>query len=130
MKHLSAVLLSFIFCFFPRLAPADSLLQRASQIAEPATNPLEGDSNATLAGDKLFQRECSACHGESGQGNGRRHTPILTTGSVKQANPGTLFWILRNGSPSHRMPSFSHLPAEQRWQIIAYLQRSAPLKKY
>jgi mono/diheme cytochrome c family protein len=118
-----------VICVLPRLAPADSLLQRAARIAKPATNPLRDDSNATLAGQKLFQRECSACHGESGQGNGRRHTPLLATGPVKQANPGTLFWILKNGSASHRMPSFSHLPAEQRWQIITFLQRANPVKK-
>jgi len=118
--------LYLLFLLLPRPAPSDSLLQRAAQIAKPATNPLQDDSSATLAGQKLFERECSACHGQSGRGNGRRHTPLLATGSVKQANPGTLFWILKNGSASHRMPSFSHLPPEQRWQIIAYLQRLAP----
>ena len=125
MKRLPVALLSMFF-YLASGAPADSLLQKATQIAKPATNPLQDDSNATLAGRKLFERECSACHGQNGRGNGRRHTPLLATGSVKQANPGTLFWILKNGSASHRMPSFSHLPPEQRWQIIAYLQRLAP----
>jgi mono/diheme cytochrome c family protein len=62
------------------------------------------------------------CHGEAGRGNGRPHTPPLATPFVRKADPGTLFFILRNGSENHRMPSFSQIPEQQRWQIIAYLQ--------
>jgi mono/diheme cytochrome c family protein len=102
---------------------AESLLQRASRIAPPAKDPYAGSEPAQQAGGKLFERECSGCHGEDGRGNGRRGTPPLTTPLVRQADPGGLFWILRNGSASHRMPSFSHLPEQRRWQIIAYLQK-------
>jgi hypothetical protein len=41
---------------------------------------------------------------------------------VRQAKPGTLYWILRNGSLCRGMPSFAHLPEDQRWQIITFLQ--------
>jgi mono/diheme cytochrome c family protein len=99
-----------------------SLLQRASVLAERRTNPYAGYGNARRAGEKLFRRECSGCHGEAGTGNGRWRTPPLATPLVRRADPGTLFWILRNGSGSHRMPSFSHLPEQQRWQIITYVQ--------
>jgi hypothetical protein len=46
----------------------------------------------------------------------------LATPQVEQADPGTLFWILRNGFGDHAMPSFSHLPEEQRWQIITFVK--------
>jgi mono/diheme cytochrome c family protein len=105
-----------------QIASSESLLQRASKLASPRTNPCTGNERARLAGRKLFRRECSGCHGEEGRGAGRRRTPPLATKAVRSANPGALFWILKNGSPSHAMPSFSHLPEQQRWQIITYLQ--------
>ncbi len=99
-----------------------SLLQRASKLADIRCNPYAGQESARVAGKKLFNRECAGCHGLAGRGRGRPHTPVLTTPLVGDANPGTLFWILRNGSSSHRMPSFSQLPEQQRWQIITYLK--------
>jgi mono/diheme cytochrome c family protein len=123
MKRMAARL-SGLLIFCALIGSSASLLERAAQTAKPAINPFQNDSQARLAGQKLFQRDCSGCHGENGQGNGRGRTPVLRTDSVRDANPGTLFWVLRNGSASHRMPSFSHLPDEQRWQIITFLQRS------
>jgi mono/diheme cytochrome c family protein len=46
----------------------------------------------------------------------------LASPIVREAEPGKLFWILRNGSLRHGMPSFAHLPEEQRWQIVMYLK--------
>jgi mono/diheme cytochrome c family protein len=48
-----------------------SLVQRASSKAHPLSNPLENDPEAQLAGAKLYQRECAACHGESREGSAR-----------------------------------------------------------
>ncbi len=107
-------------------AAPQSLLQKASQkAAVPLANPYNGDANAVRAGQKLFANECAGCHGAEGKGRGRPRTPVLASPTVREASPAALFWILRNGSSTHRMPSFSSLPDEQRWQIIAYLQRSA-----
>jgi mono/diheme cytochrome c family protein len=96
-----------------------SLIQRASSKAQPMNNPLESDPAAHRAGAKLYKRECSACHGENRQGS--INAPPLAQAEVYQAAPGTLFWILRNGSLTTGMPSFAHLPDAQRWQIIAFL---------
>ena len=41
---------------------------------------------------------------------------------MHQASAGALFWILKNGSLRHGMPSFAHLPEPERWQIITYLR--------
>jgi mono/diheme cytochrome c family protein len=86
------------------------------------TNPLASHDGTRQAGAKLFKRDCAYCHGEAGKGNGRRRTPPLATNFVVQANPGTLFWVLKNGSENGGMPSFAHMPEPQRWQIITYLQ--------
>ena len=101
-----------------------SLVQRASSKAHPLSNPLENNAEAQLAGAKLYQRECAGCHGESREGSAR--IPPLAQPDVYQAAPGTLFWILRNGSLTTGMPSFAHLPEVQRWQIIAFLTGVTP----
>jgi mono/diheme cytochrome c family protein len=96
-----------------------SLIQRASSKAKLISSPLENDAAAQRAGAKLYKRECSACHGENRGGS--INAPPLAQTEVYQAAPGTLFWILRNGSLTTGMPSFAHLPEAQRWQIIAFL---------
>ena len=102
---------------------AASLLQEAPPRASSKTNPFAGNETAARAGEKLFQRECAECHGSAGQGIGKR--PPLASRLVAQAPPGAIEWVIRSGSSRRGMPSFSHLPEPQRWQIITYLKRLA-----
>jgi mono/diheme cytochrome c family protein len=97
-----------------------SPVQRAPAAASQQPNPYEGQQPARQAGAKLYQRECAACHGADAYGLGKALP--LASPEVRQAAPGTLFWVLRNGSIYRGMPSFSHLPDEQRWQIVTYLK--------
>ena len=97
---------------------AGGLLQRAPR--EGISNPYAGNENARLAGRKLFERHCAQCHGKEGEGLGR--APALAARRVKEAEPGALLWVLRNGSRATGMPSFSQLPEERLWQIVTYLQ--------
>jgi mono/diheme cytochrome c family protein len=83
-------------------------------------NPYEGQETARRAGEKLYQRECAGCHGRDAQGS--RRAPALASPMVRQAPPGAIFWVLRNGSLWHGMPSFAHLPEQQRWQIVVFLK--------
>ncbi len=97
-----------------------TLVQQAPANTSHFVNPYEGDGRAAKAGAKLYQRECAPCHGKSGEGF--RNAPPLNRADMKNAPPGALFWILRNGSLRYGMPSFSHLPEAQRWQIITYVR--------
>jgi mono/diheme cytochrome c family protein len=101
-------------------AGRDRPLQRAAQAAPVATNPYEGQAAAEKAGAKLFHYNCSACHGPRAEGIG--NVPPLVSTRVQTATPGALKWVLRNGSLTTGMPSFSKLPEAQRWQIITYIQ--------
>jgi mono/diheme cytochrome c family protein len=83
-------------------------------------NPYAGQVRAAQAGGKLYSRYCAPCHGR--EANGLRHAPSLRSPEVKGASAGELFWLLRNGNLRHGMPSWSHLPDEQRWQIVTLLQ--------
>lgn len=95
------------------------LLSRAPEIA--ARNPFENDDRAARAGAKLYGRTCAPCHGSHREGHGR--VPALDGAAIRQTPPGTLFWILRNGSLRTGMPSFASLPEAERWQIVAFLRQ-------
>jgi len=99
----------------------EDLLTVAPESAAAAPNPFENDARAARAGAKLYARSCAPCHGMDREGHGK--VPPLTGVSVRQAPPGKLFWILRNGSLRRGMPSFASLPEAERWQIISFLRR-------
>ena len=84
------------------------------------SNPYAGQPDAAKAGGKLYSRYCAPCHGRDA--NRLRRAPSLRSREVKGASAGELFWLLRNGNLRHGMPSWSHLPDEQRWQIVTWLQ--------
>jgi mono/diheme cytochrome c family protein len=101
-------------------AASRPLLERAPPSYAERQNPLENLAAATKAGEKLYRRECSSCHGKQAQGSTR--APSLNSPAIRRAPDGAIFWVLRNGSLRHGMPSFAHLPEPERWQIIAYLR--------
>jgi mono/diheme cytochrome c family protein len=113
---LGLALLSFVMAGERR----GSLVQETPRKFVQLRNPYEGDSAAVKAGGKLFDRECAACHGKDAQGIGK--APPLVLPHVYRAAPGALFWVLRNGSLKRGMPSYAHLPEQQRWQIVSYLK--------
>jgi mono/diheme cytochrome c family protein len=101
-------------------AAAKSPIEKAPIEKISKKNPLDGNSKARLAGAKLFDRECAACHGAEAQGIGK--APALKRSDVTNAPAGALFWVVENGSLRKGMPSFAHLPAPQRWQIVTFLR--------
>jgi mono/diheme cytochrome c family protein len=117
-KKLLAAVTAITLCY------GASPFQKAPAKAIVRANPYEGQDPAWRAGRKLFERECSACHGKSGQGS--KGKPVLASREVADAKPGALEWLLRNGSIVRGMPSFSQLPEAQRWQIVTFLQTLAP----
>ncbi|HTR36268.1 MAG TPA: c-type cytochrome [Bryobacteraceae bacterium] len=99
---------------------AQSPLQQAPENWRAKVNPFASDIQAKRAGAKLYARECAECHGEGGQGIGK--APPLQRADVSHAPPGAVFWVLDNGALWHGMPSFAHLPAPERWQIVSFVQ--------
>ncbi len=108
--------IAVLLLFSVTAAPAGILQQAPDSIV---ANPYAGNEDARRAGEKLYNRHCAQCHGQSGEGIGK--TPPVKTPVVRQASPGALFWVLRNGSRWRGMPSFTNLPEEQRWQSIAFM---------
>ncbi|HEV2182096.1 MAG TPA: c-type cytochrome [Candidatus Acidoferrales bacterium] len=95
-------------------------IAQAPPKASARQNPYDSQTNAVLAGKKLYRQHCAECHGDDARGIGRAadlHSP-----GVQNATPGQLEWLLRNGNLPAGMPSWSGLPEERRWQIVAYLK--------
>ena len=95
-------------------------IARAPAKARDQKNPYQGQPDAIAAGQKLFRQHCAECHGDDARGRGRAvdlHSP-----AVQNASPGELAWFLRSGNLRHGMPSWSGLPEQRRWQIVAYLK--------
>jgi mono/diheme cytochrome c family protein len=88
--------------------------------AEQRKNPLAGNAEAAAGGKKLFERNCSSCHGVDGHGLG--NAADLRSAQVQVEPDGTLFWKITNGNLDRGMPSFSGLPGRERWQLVDYLR--------
>jgi mono/diheme cytochrome c family protein len=88
--------------------------------ARQRPNPMATEASAIAAGEKLFERNCASCHGK--QAEGQLKHPDLHSGRVRNATPGELEWLLKNGSLKNGMPSWSRLPEPQRWQLVTFLK--------
>lgn len=95
-------------------------IARAPIKARGWKNPYAGNPQAVLAGKKLFLQHCAECHGDDARGSG--HAANLHMPDVQSATPGELEWLLWNGNLTKGMPSWSGLPPQRRWQIVAYLK--------
>jgi putative copper resistance protein D len=84
---------------------------------------------SVAAGEALFQRHCTSCHGGSGHGNG----PAASALSIAPANltephtalhtAGDIFWWLTHGKPPGVMPGFANaLSEDDRWDLINFLR--------
>jgi mono/diheme cytochrome c family protein len=128
-RRLSGICAVFL-CIPLALAQKESAIERRNRLADAALaqipekvkdrkNPFDGDAEAVAAGGKLFEQHCANCHGKKAAGT-KTGASLLREG-VRQATPGTLFWILTNGVVRHGMPAWSKLPEPQRWQIVTFL---------
>jgi mono/diheme cytochrome c family protein len=97
-----------------------SAIAQAPSKARAEKNPYDDRPEAVAAGAKLFRQHCAECHGDDAHGIG--HAADLHSTGVQNATPGELAWFLRNGNLAYGMPSWSGLPEQRRWQIVAYLK--------
>jgi mono/diheme cytochrome c family protein len=80
------------------------------------TQPQVADA---AAGRKLFEQHCASCHGV--EGSGTKYAPALS--GVQAMDSAELFRFVTNGNLRRGMPSWSRLPEQRRWQIVAFLKK-------
>jgi len=105
---------------YSREAGVYTELAKAPEKTRSKRNPFENDSQAIAAGQNLFARHCSECHGDTAEGSKR--APSLRAEEVQNAAPGAIFWILTNGVVRRGMPVWSKLPESQRWQLVSFIK--------
>ncbi|MCH7590461.1 c-type cytochrome [PVC group bacterium] len=101
-----------------------------------ASKRIEPTEDLFIEGERLYQMQCSICHGLSGQGNGPASIFLgvkprdftsegykfrTTTGSLPSDDD--LFRTVTVGFPAYGMPEFQYLSEEDRWAIVHYIKR-------
>jgi cytochrome c oxidase cbb3-type subunit 2 len=116
-----------------RLSTALLAIWVVTAVAEAAERPLT-DVDAK-AGKALYVQECSACHGERGDGAGpaagfldprprdftKRVFKLRTTASGQPPTTADILRTIERGIPGTAMPSFGFLSADERRKIAAYV---------
>jgi mono/diheme cytochrome c family protein len=94
-------------------------------------NPIPADDRSRSTGRAIYVRNCLACHGPRGRGDGPSAASCepppsdLCEANVVHETDGALFWKITAGRKP--MPSYqSQLTDEQRWHLVNYLRALAP----
>jgi mono/diheme cytochrome c family protein len=122
-----------------------ALLSGACGQGELVTGEIETAIEPTLSqpaspallkkGKTLYEKHCQACHGASGDGDGEAAYLLypkprdLTRGQFRLvstweaiATDEDLFRSISRGMPGSAMPSWAHLPEEDRWGLVHFVK--------
>ena len=99
------------------------------------TNPVALTPQALEEAGSVYEKQCSKCHGDTGDGKGSATKELdvkprnYTDKSLMQTIPdGQLLWIIANGSDpdSTEMKAYKKkLSVEQMWSLVHYIRSFA-----
>jgi len=102
------------------------------------SKPIPSSPKLLDLGKKVYNRQCAACHGARGRGDGEaayllypkprdfvaaRYRLVSTWERVPTDQD--LFNTITRGMPGSAMPSWAHLPEKQRWALVYYVKSLA-----
>lgn len=97
-------------------------------------NPVPSDPVSVKAGKKLYEANCTPCHGNKGKGDGIAAASLSpkpadhTSAAVQKESDGALFWKLSEGH--NPMPSYkTSLSETDRWSLVNYIRTLAAKPK-
>lgn len=96
-----------------------------------AVSPQPFTAEAITAGHALYLKNCVACHGPQGRGDGPLAgrlpvPPADLTAHLFMHTEGDLFSFIRDGIDDGMMPSFlTTLSDSDRWRLVAFLEAQA-----
>lgn len=103
---------------------------KAPPEADKVSNPLKGNTAATVLGKKLYTQLCVVCHGDKGKGDGIAGISLNprpanhSSAKVQSQTDGAIFWKITTGRPP--MASYTKsLTETQRWQLVNYIRQLA-----
>jgi mono/diheme cytochrome c family protein len=92
-------------------------------------NPLPSDKKTAEQGEKIAKVNCVSCHGSKGKGDGAAAAALnprpadWTSKRVQDESDGEIFWKITTGRGA--MPSWRHLPENDRWAVVRYIRTLA-----
>jgi mono/diheme cytochrome c family protein len=114
------------------------ILSCAAALKSADTKPSAVSPRTLALGKQIYSQQCSACHGVAGRGDGEaayllypkprdlvaaKYRMVSTWERVPTDQD--LFDTITRGMPGSAMPSWGHLPAEQRWALVYYVKSLA-----
>jgi mono/diheme cytochrome c family protein len=91
-------------------------------------NPVEADGVSVERGARLYDINCSFCHGSAGMGDGVIGTFFtykpadLTAARVQDKSDGAIFMVISNGV-AERMPALNeNLTVRDRWDVVNFIR--------
>ncbi|WP_234462400.1 c-type cytochrome [Adhaeribacter terrigena] len=90
-------------------------------------NPIRPNETVLEEGKILYNRMCSACHGEGGAGDGLvapkfKGVANLTSGAIKAKPIGHIYQVITKGK-GRMMPHNTQVNPEERWKIAMYVKQ-------
>jgi mono/diheme cytochrome c family protein len=88
--------------------------------------PIPASAKVAEQGEKVAKVNCVSCHGAKGKGDGAAAVALnpkpadWTSKRVQDESDGELFWKISTGRGA--MPSWRHLPENDRWALIQYIR--------
>lgn len=116
-------------------APFTKEEEKAMKVLGPAepkvpsiTNPIKSSDESRGRGKKLYESNCSVCHGLNGGGQGPSAHGITTFprqlwawSGTDSSTDGYLYWFITNGR--NEMPPWGLVLSEnERWDLINYIK--------
>lgn len=102
--------------------------------AQNILNPVPMNADTLAAGDTIYSKECTSCHGSDGLGNGTEQRvdyslqSILLIPTQPNGQPltdGELYWKITHGVG--KMPSFAGILTDrERWLMVNHI-RNLPM---
>jgi mono/diheme cytochrome c family protein len=129
VKNLKALIL--IFALAMSGSTSDIMAQDGTWVApanaDNMSNPYTDSADAMKAGKKLYNQNCSICHGAKGKGDGMAGMALkprpadFTKEIVKEQSDGAIYWKITEGKAP--MASYKTVfTEEQRWQLVNYIR--------
>ena len=102
------------------------------------TQTMASSADLLALGKTTFEKECVACHGAAGNGEGDAAYLLyprprdFTSGTFRIISTwdgvptdDDLFTTISRGMPGSAMPSWAHLPEQTRWGLVHYVKSLA-----
>lgn len=126
---LFSTLAVFMLICSSQSAQADSLAEKWLSPAPSAAkkNPIAATLESIGAGQKIYAKTCTMCHGKSGDADGPAvielniHPARLSDPNLANESDGSLFWKITTGKKP--MPAYGkRLSETDRWNLVNYVR--------